>query len=220
MSQQTSSIPLRRACRQEKLGFPSRLEFERKVPATIKERIATSLGLPDYLTYEFDGPLGLVDLWQMLKINRPDLKDKTFLPCISPLLTPDKDMFATIDKQDFVLYHPYDGFEVIVDLLKEAAGDSNVLEICITMYRMDHNSPIVDALIEAAEKGKKVTAIVELKAKFDEENNILLVSKLRQGGINTVYNFPNFKVHAKLCIIVKNEKDKIVKVLAHRVRQL
>ena len=76
---------------------------------------------------------------------------------------------------------------------------------------MDHNSPVVDALIEAAEKGKKVTAIVELKAKFDEENNILLVSKLRQGGINTVYNFPNFKVHAKLCLIVKKEKDKIVR---------
>ena len=81
----------------------------------------------------------------------------------------------------------------------------------MTMYRMDHNSPVVDALIEAAEKGKKVTAIIELKAKFDEENNILLVSKLRQGGINTVYNFPNFKVHAKLCLIVKKENDKIVR---------
>ncbi len=194
-----------------KVGFPSRLEFERKVPATIKERIATSLGLPDYLTYEFDGPLGLVDLWQMLKINRPDLKDKTFIPSISPLLSPDKDTFASLDKQDFVLYHPYDSFDVIVNLLKEASGDSTVLEICMTMYRMDHNSPIVDALIEAAEKGKKVTAIIELKAKFDEENNIRLVSKLRQGGINTVYNFPNFKVHAKLCMIVKNENGKIVR---------
>lgn len=194
-----------------KVGFPSRLEFERKVPATIKERIATSLGLPDYLTYEFDGPLGLVDLWQMLKINRPDLKDKTFIPSISPLLSPDKDTFASLDKQDFVLYHPYDSFDVIVNLLKEASGDSTVSEICMTMYRMDHNSPIVDALIEATEKGKKVTAIIELKAKFDEENNIRLVSKLRQGGINTVYNFPNFKVHAKLCMIVKNENGKIVR---------
>ena len=194
-----------------KAGFPSRLEFDRKVPAVIKEGIAVALGLPDYLIYEFDGPLGLVDLWQMLKINRPDLKDKSFLPYISPLLTPEKDMFATIDKQDFVLYHPYDGFEVIIDLLREAAMDSNVLEICITMYRMDHNSPVVGALIEAAEKGKKVTAIVELKAKFDEENNILLVSKLRQGGVNAVYNFPKFKVHAKLCLIVRKEKDKLIR---------
>jgi polyphosphate kinase len=181
------------------------------VPAVIKEGIAVALGLPDYLVYEFDGPLGFVDLWQMLKINRPDLKDKTFLPCISPLLAPEKDMFATVAKEDFVLYHPYDSFEVIIDLLREAARDSNVLEICITMYRMDHNSPVVDALIEAAEKGKKVTAIVELKAKFDEENNILLVSKLREGGINTVYNFPKFKVHAKLCLIVKKENNGIAR---------
>ena len=195
-----------------KAGFPSRLEFERKVPELLKEEIAGALGLPDYLVYEFDGPLGLVDLWQMLKINRPELKDKSFLPCISPLLAPEKDMFATIAKQDFVLYHPYDGFEVIVDLLKEAAKDVDVLEICITMYRMDHNSPVVEALIEAADKGKKVTAIVELKAKFDEENNILLVSKLRAGGINTVYNFPNFKVHAKLCLIIKKDKDKLIRI--------
>jgi polyphosphate kinase len=194
-----------------KVGFPSRLEFERKVPATIKEQIALALGLPDYLTYEFDGPLGLVDLWQMLKINRPDLKDKTFLPCVAPGLTADGDAFATVGKQDFVLYHPYDSFDVIINLLKEATQDANVLEICITMYRMDHNSPVVDALIAAAEKGKKVTAIIELKAKFDEENNIRLVSKLRQGGINTVYNFPNFKVHAKLCLIVKKENGKILR---------
>jgi len=194
-----------------KTGFPSRLEFERKVPAVVKEGIAVALGLADYLTYEFDGPLGLVDLWQMLRINRPNLKDKTFSPCVSPLLTPEKDMFATITKQDFVLYHPYDSFEVIINLLREAAQDSNVREICITMYRMDHKSPVVEALINAAEKGKKVTAIIELKAKFDEENNILLVSKLREGGINTVYNFPKFKVHAKLCLIVKKENGRIVR---------
>ncbi|MGA2385645.1 MAG: polyphosphate kinase 1 [Candidatus Bathyarchaeia archaeon] len=188
-----------------KTGFPSRLEFERKVPAVIKESIATELGLQDYLTYEFDGPLGLVDLWQLLKINRPDIKDKTFQPCISPLLASEKSILASVSKQDFVLYHPYDSFDVLINLLKEAARDKDVLEICITMYRMDHNSPVVDALVEAAEQGKKVTAIVELKAKFDEENNIRLVSKLREGGINAVYNFPNFKVHAKLCLIVKKE---------------
>ena len=194
-----------------KTGFPSRLEFERTVPAVIKEVIATALGLQDYLTYEFDGPLGLVDLWQLLKINRPDIKDKTFQPCISPLLAPEKSILASISKQDFVLYHPYDSFDVLINLLREAARDKDVLEICITMYRMDHNSPVVDALIEAVEKGKKVTAIVELKAKFDEENNIHLVSKLREGGINAVYNFPNFKVHAKLCLIVKKENGGFVR---------
>ena len=192
-------------------GFPSRLEFDKKMPLSIREAIATAMGLPDYLTYEFDGPLGFVDLWQLLKINRPDLKDKTFLPSISPLLTSDKNIFATIARRDFVLYHPYDGFEVIIDLLREAAVDRDVIEINMTMYRMDARSPIVDALIEAARRGKKVTAIIELKAKFDEENNILLASRLRNEGVNTVYSFPKFKVHAKLCLIVRKEKTGIVR---------
>ena len=194
-----------------KIGFPTRLEFEKLTPKPIKEAITKKVGLPDYLTYESDGPLGLVDFWQLLKIDRADLKDKTFLPCISPLLISENNIFGTIAKQDFVLYHPYDGFEVIIDLLKEAGSDSDVSGIWITMYRMDHKSPIVDALIEAARQGKKVTAIVELKAKFDEENNILLVTKLRNGGVNTVYNFPNFKVHAKLCLIVRKEKTGLVR---------
>jgi polyphosphate kinase len=110
-----------------------------------------------------------------------------------------------------VLYHPYDGFEVIVNLLKEAAVDVNVLEIYITMYRMDAKSPVVDALMQAAGNGKKVLAVIELKAKFDEENNILLASKLKQAGVEIVYNFPKIKVHAKLCLIVRREKDELVR---------
>ncbi len=204
-------VSVQKSLQKRKAGFPSRLEFDKTMPSFLREAIAQALALPNYLTYEFDGPLGFVDLWQLLKINRPDLKDKTFLPSISPLLSPEKDLFATIAKRDFVLYHPYDGFEVIVDLLREAAQDRHVLEICITMYRMDPKSPVVDALMAAARKGKKVTAIVELKAKFDEENNILLVSKLQEGGVNTVYNFPKFKVHAKLCLIVRKEKTGLVR---------
>jgi len=194
-----------------KIGFPTRIEFDKKTPKAVRQIIVKKLGLPDYLTYEFDGLLGLVDLWQLHKLDRSDLKDKSFKPCVSPMLTPEKNIFESIAKQDFVLYHPYDSFEVIVDLLKSAGLDSYVSEICITMYRMDHKSPIVDALIEAANRGKKVTAIVELKAKFDEENNILLVTKLRNGKVNAVYNFPNFKVHAKLCLIVRKEKNNIVR---------
>ena len=132
------------------------------------------------------------------------------MPCLSPQLT-QENILQAINEKDFVLYHPYDSFEAIIDLLKEAARDKAVSEISITMYRMDHNSPIVDALVEAAKNGKKVTAIVELKAKFDEENNILLVTKLKKGNINTVYNFPNFKVHAKLCLIVKKDEKGTVR---------
>jgi polyphosphate kinase len=194
-----------------KSGFPSRLEFEKKTPNSIRNLFSSSVGLTDNFIYEFDGPLGLVDLWQLYKINRLDIKDKTFLPSILPLLTPEKNIFTTITKRDIVLYHPYDGFEIIIDLIKEAAQDRNVLKICITMYRMDAKSPIVDALMEAAKNGVKVTAIIELKAKFDEENNILLASRLREAGILTIYNFPNFKVHAKLCLIVRKEKKELAR---------
>lgn len=194
-----------------KAAFPSRIEFERNVPEIVREGIAMALGLPRDFTYEFDAPLGFVDLWQLHKIKRPDLKDKDFIPSIHPLLATPKGIFKAVAKQDFVLYHPYDSFEAIVNTLKAAANDPDVLEIFITMYRMDNDSPVVEALIDAADKGKKVTAIVELKAKFDEENNIALVSKLRQGGINTVYNFPKIKVHAKLCLIIKKEKDRVTR---------
>lgn len=202
---------VQRSLTSRRIGFPTRIEFDKKTPPSIREIIAKKIGLPEYLLYEFEGPLGLVDLWQLLKLDRSDLKDKTFQPCISSKLSSMSSLFDAISKQDFVLYHPYDSFEVIVDLLKEAGQDKYVSEICITMYRMDHDSPIVEALIQAAKRGKKVTAVVELKAKFDEENNILLVSKLKQGGINAVYNFPNFKVHAKLCLIVRKEENKITR---------
>ncbi len=100
---------------------------------------------------------------------------------------------------------------MIIHLFREAAKDPNVLEIYITLYRMDSKSPVIEALIEAAKRGKKVTAIIELKAKFDEENNINLAWKLKEAGVNVVYNFPNFKVHAKLCLIVRKEKAGITR---------
>ena len=202
-------VSVKNSLQNRKTGSASRLEFDKSMPDELRETLANMAALPSYLLYESDGPLGLVDLWQLLEINRPDLKDKTFLPSISPLLTKGTSLFETIAKRDIILYHPYDSFEVIINLLKEAANDQNVLEIYITLYRMDSKSPIVDALIEAAKKGKKVTAIIELKAKFDEENNIKLTWRLSAAGVQTVYNFPNFKVHAKLCLIVRREKTGI-----------
>jgi polyphosphate kinase len=204
-------ISAKKSVQTRKGGFASRLEFDKKMPERLKELLSNLSGLPSYLLYDSDGPLGLVDLWQLLKIDRPELKDKTFLAYTPVSLTPEKDPFVAIAKKDFVLYHPYDSFEVIIDLLKKAAKDPDVLDICITLYRMDSKSPVIDALIEAAQNGKKVTAVIELKAKFDEENNINLTSKLRDAGVNAVYNFPSFKVHAKLCLIVRKEKAKIVR---------
>jgi polyphosphate kinase len=181
------------------------------MPIEIQERLAGILGLSSYFVYSVENPLGLVDLWQLLKINRPDLKDKTFLPSVLPLLTSEKNLFATITKKDIVLYHPYDGFEVIIDLLKEAARDPHVQSICITMYRVDHDSPIIAALMDAVGRGKKVTVLIELKAKFDEENNLRLTTQLKEAGVNVIYNFPNIKVHAKLCLIERKEKNGIAR---------
>jgi polyphosphate kinase len=202
---------VKRSISSRKDGFPSRLEVDKKMPLEVREALTKSLGLPDYLIYEVESPLGLVDLWQLLKINHPDLKDKTFLPSVLPLLAPEKDLFATILKKDIVLYHPYDSFDVIVNLLKEAAKDSHTFNICITMYRVDHKSPIIAALMDAASRGKKVTVIIELKAKFDEENNVILTSELIDAGVNVIYNFPNIKVHAKLCLIERKEKTGLVR---------
>ena len=202
---------VKRSLSSRKEGFPSRLEFDKKMPLKIREALTKSLGLPDKLCYEVESPLGLVDLWQVLKINHPDLKDKTFLPSVLPLLAPEKDLFATISRRDIVLYHPYDSFDVIVNLLKEAAKDLHVFNICITMYRVDHKSPIIAALMDAASRGKKVTVIIELKAKFDEENNVILTSELIDAGVNVIYNFPNIKVHAKLCLIERKEKTGLVR---------
>jgi polyphosphate kinase len=204
-------LSVKKSVQNRKEGFASRLEFDEKMPEKLKEILSNLAGLPSYLLYDFVGPLGLVDLWQLMKIDRPELKDETFLPCTLPLLTSEKSLFKTISERDFVLYHPYDSFEIIIELFREAVQDPDVLEICITLYRMDSNSPVVDALIEAAKKGKKVTVVIELKAKFDEENNINLAGKLKEAGVNVVYNFPNFKVHAKLCLIVRKEKAGIAR---------
>ncbi|MCL2134874.1 MAG: polyphosphate kinase 1 [Candidatus Bathyarchaeota archaeon] len=196
---------------QRKLGFPSRLEFDKKIPQEVKDKIALMLKLPDYLIYETDGPLGYVDFWQLLKINRQELKDKILTPYAPFVLSKRKHFFKNIAKHDVVLYHPYDSFDVIVNLLKEAAVDVDVLKIYITMYRVDAKSPVVNALMKAARNGKKVVAVIELKAKFDEENNLLLASKLKKAGVEIVYNFPKIKVHAKLCLIVRRENDNVVR---------
>jgi polyphosphate kinase len=202
---------VKKSLSKRKMGFPSRLEFDKRTPMHVRDELALSLNLPNHLTFEVDGPLGYVDIWQLMKIDRPDLKDKSFLPYTLPPLLSNEKIFETIAKRDMALYHPYDGFEVIVNLLKASAIDPDVIEICITMYRVDSKSPVVEAMMQAAKNGKKVVAIIELKAKFDEENNILVASKLQESGIQIVYNFPNIKVHAKLCQVTRREKTGIMR---------
>jgi polyphosphate kinase len=199
--------------RQRHHGKPARIEFEAEMPQHLRGYLARSIGSirlpsPEDAQYEIEGPFGFVDFWRLLKLNRPDLKDLPLRGYILPELQQDKPILAEIAKRDFALYHPYDSFDMVVNMLADAATDSNVTEIYITLYRIDPGSPIISSLMKAASNGKSVTALIELKAKFDETNNINWAKILTQAGVKVVYNFPNIKVHAKLALIVRKDGDK------------
>ncbi len=203
--------------RQRRYGKPARLEYESSMPQHLRAYLAGSIGsgrapqqISENVQYEIDGFFGLVDFWQLLKLNRPNLKDTPFKGYIIPELRPGKSVFADIAAKDFALYHPYDSFDMIVNVLENAATDPDVSDIYITLYRVDSDSPIVAALKKAASNGKRVTVLIELKAKFDETNNINWSKVLSQAGVNVVYNFPKIKVHAKLALIVRKQNGKLV----------
>ncbi len=194
-----------------RVGAPTRLEVDSTMPVHLRDLFAVKLGLPPYLVYQTPPPLGFVDLWQLWGLPRQDLKDIPFLPYVPPELQNEKKIFAAIKERDFILYHPYDSFVPVVNLLKEAAVDPEVLAIKITLYRVDRHSPIIEALMDARDNGKAVAAIVELKARFDEENNIEWARALETKGVHVVYGLADLKVHAKLCLIIRKEKSGIVR---------
>ena len=194
-----------------RVGAPTRLEVDSSMPVHLRDLFASKLGLPPYLVFQTPPPLGFVDLWQLVGLPRQDLKDIPFLPYVPPALQNEKKIFAAIKERDHVLYHPYDSFMPVVNLLKEAAVDPEVLAIKITLYRVDRHSPIIEALMDARDNGKAVAATVELKARFDEENNIEWARALETKGVHVVYGLADLKVHAKLCLIVRKEKSGIVR---------
>jgi polyphosphate kinase len=167
------------------------------------------LGVTPDMIYRVGHPVGMADLMQLMSLNRPDLKDIPFLSSVPDDLSEGRDVFSAIRRRDILLYHPYDSFTPVVSLLRQAACDPDVLAIKITLYRVGSNSPIVKALMEARENGKAVTALIELKARFDEENNIGWARALEHEGVHVVYGVVGLKVHAKLCMIVRREKDGI-----------
>jgi len=167
------------------------------------------LGVHPDMIYRVGHPLGMADLMQLMSLDRPDLKDVPFLPSVPDDLGEGKDIFASIKRNDILLYHPYDSFTPVVTFLRQAAQDPDVLAIKITLYRVGSNSPIVNALMEARQNGKAVAALIELKARFDEENNIGWARALEHEGVHVVYGVVGLKVHAKLCMVVRREKDGI-----------
>ncbi len=192
-------------------GQVVRLEVDRDMPKLIRDILTANLQLAPYQVYTSDGPIGLADVRQLMDIDRPDLKDPPFIPSVPHILSEDLDIFAAIRQTNVVLYHPYDSFSPVLDFIHAAARDPQVLAIKQTLYRVGPNAPVVDALLEAREQGKQVAVLVELKARFDEENNIVWAKALEQAGVHVVYGLVGLKTHAKLCLVIRREAQSITR---------
>ncbi len=188
------------------------LEVNEAMPAEVLDILLKNLELERSDVYKMKGPLALVRLKHLLSIDRPDLKDKAFVPSLAPALQPQdegEDIFTAIRRQDVLLHHPFDSFQPVVAFLQQAARDPAVLAIKITLYRVGRNAPVVEALLDAIDNGKQVAVLVELKARFDEESNIEWARRLEREGVHVVYGLMNLKVHCKAALVVRQEKDRI-----------
>ena len=206
-------------------GTPVRLEIRSQTPESIRSRLLQDLGLTENDIYEVDGLLGLRDLMYFLLLPLPDLKDpprqsvvpsrlqRLKEPCINPdVPEPEdgKDFFSVIREKDLLVHHPYQSFSgTVVRFITSAAHDPNVLAMKMTLYRTSGDSPIVNALIAAAENGKQVSVLVELKARFYEDNNIYCARRLERVGVHVVYGLVGLKTHSKIVLVVRREKDKM-----------
>ncbi len=196
---------------QRYFGTAVRLEITHKIPDHIREILARNLELEPELTpyqiYTGHGRLGLADLMELTRLDKPALKDPPFWPKLPGPLSQKENLFDLIRRHDILLYHPYDSFTPVVDFVREAANDPDVLAIKMTLYRVGSNSPIVQALKEAQENGKQVAVLLELKARFDEENNIVWARSLEDVGVHVRYAVIGLKTHAKMCLVVRKEAD-------------
>lgn len=194
-----------------RFGEPVRLEVEEGMPEYMRDFLLRALDLREVDCYDVQGLIALSDLWQIVGLPDYDaLRDEPFMPAIPRTLLGKADLFAQIREGDILLHHPYESFDPVVQLVAQAAVDPAVLAIKGTLYRTSgKNSPIVRALLQAAENEKQVAVVIELKARFDEENNIEWARRLERAGVHVVYGFPGQKVHAKTLMVVRQEDDGI-----------
>jgi polyphosphate kinase len=193
--------------RQRRFGFGVRLEVAAGMSEQMVALLKKSLELIEQDVYAVDGMLNIPDLMALYKLDLPKLKDKPFTPVTPVALKTSESIFDAIRHQDILLHHPYDSFAPVAEFVRTAATDPHVLAIKQTLYRVSQDSPIVQALIEAAERGKQVAVLVELKARFDEENNIQWARRLEQAGVHVVYGLVGLKTHSKVALVVRQENN-------------
>jgi polyphosphate kinase len=204
-------LAIQESVRMRHFGSAVRLEVGSAMPERVRDILIANLGLAPYQVYTVDGPIGLVGLMGLTQVDCPDLKDRPFQPAVPPSLNTEESIFSVIGRQNILLYHPYDSFTPVIDFIRAAARDPDVLAIKQTLYRVGPNSPIVAVLMEARENGKQVAVLVELKARFDEENNIVWARALERAGVHVVYGLVGLKTHAKICLVVRRERDGITR---------
>jgi polyphosphate kinase len=194
--------------RKRSRGDAVRLEVQQECPPHISDQLLQTFGLTDADLYAVDGPINFLRLMPVISgVDRPDLKFKPFVPAIVTAPEDQDDIFSQIRRRSILVHHPYESFQSVLDFIEQAAQDPNVLAIKQTLYRTSGDSQIVASLGEAAESGKQVTVVIELKARFDEAANIKWARTLQEAGVHVVYGIVGLKTHAKLALVVRKEED-------------
>src|SRR5215218_1725378 len=193
--------------KQRRFGNVVRLEVSSSMPGEMVAYLAKSLEICEDETYYVDGPLNFTDAFAISALDRPDLKDIPLTVTTPEILKNNRSLFDLIRRRDILLHHPYMPYSTVTDFLREAAEDPDVLAIKMCLYRIGEDSPIAPLLIEASERGKQVTALIEIKARFDEANNIEWGKRLEHAGVHVVYGLLGLKTHAKTTLIVRREGD-------------
>ena len=209
------ALALRDELRARGYAKPVRLELADDCPKPIADMLMQNFGLTDPEVYRCQGPVNVNRVNAIYdQVDRPELKFPVFVPRILPAVVEERSLFEAISERDILLHHPFESFNAVIELVREASVDPNVLAIKQTLYRVGNDSPLVDHLIEAARQGKDVTVVVELRARFDEEANLRLANHLQEAGVQVVYGVVGYKTHAKMLLIVRRESG-VLRRYAH-----
>lgn len=212
---QNIALALRDELKGRGFARPVRLEVADNCPKAIADMLTQNFELSDSEVYRCEGPVNVSRVNAVYdQVDRPDLKFPTFAPRVLPVVIEESSLFDAIRERDILLHHPFESFNAVIELVREASVDPDVLAIKQTLYRVGNNSPLVDHLIEAARQGKDVTVVVELRARFDEEANLRLANRLQEAGVQVVYGVVGFKTHAKMLLIVRREQG-VLRRYAH-----